>query len=150
LQSFLDLYYEGARVLREERDFFELTAAYLQRAAADGVRHAEVFFDPQTHTERGVRFAAVVQGIHRALEAGAETLEISSNLILYSPRHLPVEAAQATLDEALPFREWIAAVGLDSSERGNPPSRFEAVFARARSEGFLAVAHAGEEGPPDY
>ena len=150
LQSFLDLYYESARVLRSERDFFELTRAYLERAAADGVRHAEIFFDPQTHTARGVPFASVVGGIHGALEEGAGKLGISSKLILCFLRHLPVEQAQATLDQALPFRRWIEGVGLDSGEAGNPPSRFEAVFARARAAGFLPVAHAGEEGPPEY
>jgi len=150
LQSFLDIYYEGARVLRTERDFFELTAAYLARAAADGVRHAEVFFDPQTHTDRGIPFETVVTGIHRALEEGRRSLGISSRLILCFLRHLSAQAAEATLGEALRFREWICGVGLDSSEKGNPPSKFEAVFARARAAGFLPVAHAGEEGPPAY
>jgi adenine deaminase len=150
LQSFLDLYYEGARVLRKERDFFELTAAYLERAAADGVRHAEIFFDPQTHTGRGIPFETAAGGIHRALQERGRALDISSRLILCFLRHLPAESAEATLEEALPFREWIRGVGLDSAERGNPPSKFETVFARARAEGFLAVAHAGEEGPPSY
>ena len=150
LQSFLDIYYEGAQVLREERDFFELTAAYLSRAAADGVRHAEIFFDPQTHTARGVSFQTVVSGIRGALEEGERSLGVSSRLILCFLRHLPAENAEATLERALPFRDWISGVGLDSSERGNPPSKFETVFARARAEGFLAVAHAGEEGPPSY
>jgi len=150
LQSFLDIYYEGARVLCVEEDFFELTAAYLERAAEDGVRHAEVFFDPQTHTARGVAFRTVVAGIRRALEEGERRLGISSRLILCFLRHLPAQAAQATLEETLPYRDWIQGVGLDSSERGNPPSKFEAVFARARAEGFLPVAHAGEEGPPAY
>jgi adenine deaminase len=150
LQSFLDIYYEGARVLLAEEDFFELTAAYLERAAEDGVRHAEIFFDPQTHTTRGVPFGTVVRGIRRALEDGERGLGISSMMILCFLRHLPAEAAEATLEEALPYRDWIQGVGLDSSERGNPPSRFESVFARARAEGFLPVAHAGEEGPPAY
>ncbi|HSP93539.1 MAG TPA: adenosine deaminase [Thermoanaerobaculia bacterium] len=150
LQSFLDIYYEGARVLREERDFFELTAAYLDRAATDGVRHAEVFFDPQTHTARGIPFETVVRGIHGALAEGKERLGISSELILCFLRHLSESDAQATLDEALPFKGWIRGVGLDSSEAGNPPSKFEAVFGRARALGFLPVAHAGEEGPPEY
>src|SRR6266536_1084116 len=125
LQSFLDLYYEGARVLRAEMDFFELTSAYLERAAEDGVRHAEVFFDPQTHTARGVPFEAIVGGIHRALADGERRLGVSSRLILCFLRHLPAEEAQATLAEALPFRGWIQGVELDSSERGNPPSKFE-------------------------
>lgn len=150
LQSFLDIYYEGARVLCEERDFFELTAAYLERAASDGVRHAEVFFDPQTHTARGIPFGTVVHGIHSALARGEEKHGISSRLILCFLRHLSAEAAAATLEEALPFKDWICGVGLDSSEAGNPPSKFEEVFARAAAAGLLAVAHAGEEGPPEY
>jgi adenosine deaminase len=150
LQSFLDIYYEGAKVLREERDFYDLTCAYLERAHADGVRHAEVFFDPQTHTDRGVAFRTVVTGIHRALEDAEHTFRMSSRLILCFLRHLSADAATATLREALPFRDWIAAVGLDSSEVGHPPSKFTAVFEAARAAGFLAVAHAGEEGPPAY
>jgi adenosine deaminase len=150
LRSFLDIYYESARVLCAERDFFELTAAYLERAASDGVRHAEVFFDPQTHTARGIPFGAVVRGIHSALSRSEEKHGISSRLILCFLRHLSAEAAAATLEEALPFIDWICGVGLDSSEAGNPPSKFEEVFARARAAGLLAVAHAGEEGPPEY
>jgi adenosine deaminase len=150
LQSFLDIYYEGARVLRTERDFFDLTKAYLERAAADGVRHAEVFFDPQTHTSRGISFVAVVSGIHSALEEGEARLGISSMLILCFLRDRPPEEAEATLDEALRLGKWVHGVGLDSAEAGHPPSRFEAVFARARAAGFLPVAHAGEEGPPEY
>ncbi len=150
LQSFLEIYYEGARVLVDEQDFFELTAAYLDRAAADGVRHAEVFFDPQTHTARGIPFGTVVRGIHRALEEGEKRLGITSGLILCFLRHLPESQAQAMLDAALPFKTWIRGVGLDSGEAGNPPSKFEEVFARARAEGFLPVAHAGEEGPPAH
>jgi adenosine deaminase len=150
LQSFLDIYYEGAGVLRLEKDFFELTAAYLERAASEGVRHAEVFFDPQTHTARGVRFETVVRGIHRALADGESRLRLTSRLILCFLRHLPEREAARTLEEALPFREWIHGVGLDSSEAGNPPSKFSTVFARARGAGFLPVAHAGEEGPPEY
>jgi adenosine deaminase len=123
-----------------------MTMAYLRRAAADNVRHAEIFFDPQTHTARGVPFAMVINGIARALADGG----ISARLILCFLRHLSAESAMATLAEALPFKEHIVAVGLDSSELGNPPSKFAAVFARARAEGFLAVAHAGEEGPPSY
>jgi adenosine deaminase len=150
LQSFLDIYYEGAKVLREERDFYDLTWAYLERAQADCVRHAEIFFDPQTHTERGVGFETVVTGIHRALEDAEHRLRMSSRLILCFLRHLSAEAARATLRQALPFREWMVAVGLDSSEVGHPPSKFAAVFDEAREAGFLAVAHAGEEGPPAY
>jgi adenosine deaminase len=146
LQSFLDIYYEAAGVLLQERDFYDMTMAYLRRAAADNVRHAEIFFDPQTHTARGVPFAMVINGIARALADGG----ISARLILCFLRHLSAESAMATLEEALPFKEHIVAVGLDSSELGNPPSKFAAVFARARAEGFLAVAHAGEEGPPSY
>jgi len=150
LQSFLDIYYAGCRVLVTEQDFSDLTAAYLQRAAHDGVRHAEIFFDPQTHTERGIDFATVVHGISRALVDGERELGITTRLILCFLRHLSADAAMATLELALPHREAITAVGLDSSEVGNPPERFREVFERARAEGFLAVAHAGEEGPPEY
>src|SRR5262245_41387091 len=150
LQSFLDLYYEGAAVLRDEEDFYELTRAYLKRARADGVVHVEIFFDPQTHTSRGVPFDAVVNGIHRALEGGRQVFGISSRLILCFLRHLSEADAFATLGEALPQRDRIAAVGLDSSESGHPPAKFARVYARARAAGFAAVAHAGEEGPPTY
>ena len=150
LQSFLDIYYEGAGVLHSEQDFFELTYAYLQRAADDSVRRAEIFFDPQTHTGRGVAFEAVITGISRALEAGRTELGISSGLIMCFLRHLSAEQANETLELALPFRDDLLAVGLDSSEVGNPPRKFEAVFSRARREGLLVVAHAGEEGPPGY
>jgi adenosine deaminase len=150
LQSFLDLYYRGASALIHERDFFELCSAYLERAAADGVRHAEIFFDPQTHTARGVAMATVVNGLVAALRETGGRLGISHRLILCFLRHLSEEEAMRTLEEALPLREHIAAVGLDSSERGNPPSKFTRVFDRARAEGFWSVAHAGEEGPPSY
>jgi adenosine deaminase len=150
LQSFLDIYYQGASVLRQERDFYDMTIAYLRRAVADNVRHAEIFFDPQTHTAREVEFETVLGGIDRALRDGESELGISSRLIMCFLRHLSAEAAMETLEEALPFKEKIVAVGLDSGERGNPPSKFEQVFARAREEGFLTVAHAGEEGPPSY
>ena len=146
LQSFLDIYYEGARVLLKQRDFQEMTAAYLERAAADNVRHAEIFFDPQTHTDRGLEFATVIDGIWAALQDSP----ISAKLILCFLRHLSAESAMKTLERALPFRDRIVAVGLDSSELGNPPSKFAAVFSRARAEGFRTVAHAGEEGPPAY
>ena len=150
LQSFLDIYYEGAGVLRTEQDFFDLTYAYLERAASDRVRRAEIFFDPQTHTERGVAFETVITGIHRALELGRDELGISSGLIMCFLRHLSVESAHETLEQSLPFVELLLGVGLDSSEIGNPPEKFDAVFAQARRAGLLVVAHAGEEGPPQY
>jgi len=150
LQSFLDIYYAGCHVLLKEQDFYDLTWAYLTRAAAQGVRHAEIFFDPQTHTDRGVPFETVVTGIHRALEDGRIRLNLTSGLILCFLRHLTEEAAMRTLQEALPFRGWILAVGLDSSEVGHPPAKFKGVYDRAREAGLLAVAHAGEEGPPQY
>jgi adenosine deaminase len=150
LQEFLDLYYQGARALQTEQDFYDLTWAYLARVHRDNVVHTEIFFDPQTHTHRGIPFSRVFEGIHRALQEGRRELGISSRLILCFLRHLAEDDAQETLDQALPYREHIVAVGLDSSEVGHPPSRFERVFERARREGFLAVAHAGEEGPADY
>ena len=150
LQSFLDIYYEGAKVLLHEQDFYDLTWAYLERAHADGVRHAEIFFDPQTHTDRGVAFATVIGGIRRALDDAEQGLKMTSRLILCFLRHLSADAALATLEAALPFRDFLAAVGLDSSEVGHPPRKFAAVFERARDAGFLVVAHAGEEGPPEY
>jgi len=150
LQSFLDVYYQGASVLRDEGDFHALTSAYLRRAHADGVVHAEIFFDPQTHTARGVPIEAIIGGIHSALAEGERTLGITHRLILCFLRHLSAEDAMRTLEQALPHAEVITAVGLDSSEAGHPPGKFVAVFARARSEGLLTVAHAGEEGPPAY
>jgi adenine deaminase len=150
LQSFLDIYYAGARVLLKPRDFYDLTWAYLEKCRTQNVRHTEIFFDPQTHTDRGVPFADVIEGIGAALVAGERQLGISSRLILCFLRHLSAAAAMETLEQALPYRDRIVAVGLDSSERGNPPEKFKAVFDRARSEGFKTVAHAGEEGPPDY
>lgn len=150
LQSFLDIYYAGACVLLHQQDFYELTWAYLQRCAAQNVRHTEIFFDPQTHTERGIPFSTVITGIHQALEAGKQQLGVSSKLILSFLRHLSAESAMATLEQALPFKNWLVGVGLDSSELGNPPEKFKAVFERSQAEGFLTVAHAGEEGPPEY
>ncbi len=150
LQSFLDIYYEGARVLQNETDFYDLTWAYLQKCHAQNVRHTEIFFDPQTHTERGVAFVTVISGIHEALADAEQQWGLSSRLILCFLRHLSADAAMNTLEEALPFKHWIAAVGLDSSEVGHPPEKFTAVFDRARAEGLLSVAHAGEEGPPEY
>lgn len=150
LQSFLDIYYAGASVLIDADDFYALTRAYLERAHADGVVHVEIFFDPQTHTERGIAFATVIEGIHRALVDGEKDFGISFRLILCFLRHLPEADAERTLDMALPYLDRIAAVGLDSSEVGHPPAKFARVFARARSLGLRAVAHAGEEGPPAY
>jgi len=150
LQSFLDIYYAGACVLLHEQDFYDLTWAYLQRCVAQNVRHTEIFFDPQTHTSRGIPFETVITGIYRALEAGKQQLGVSSKLILSFLRHLNAESAMETLEQALPFKDWLVGVGLDSSELGNPPEKFKSVFERALKEGFLTVAHAGEEGPPDY
>jgi adenosine deaminase len=150
LQSFLDIYYQGAQVLLHAPDFFELTWAYLRRMAAENVRHVEIFFDPQTHTDRGIAFATVIDGIAGALEQARRDFNMSSRLIMCFLRHLDAASAMATLEAAMPHRARIAAVGLDSSERGHPPEKFAAVFARAREAGFLTVAHAGEEGPPDY
>jgi adenosine deaminase len=150
LQSFLDLYYAGCSVLVAEPDFYDLTMAYLRRAVDQGVRHAEIFFDPQTHTERGIPFATVVDGIVRALADGRDSLGITSRLIVCFLRHLSEEAAMETLEDALRYRDAIIGVGLDSSEAGNPPSKFAAVYERARAEGLLPVAHAGEEGPPEF
>ncbi len=150
LQSFLDIYYAGAKVLLQERDFYDLTAAYLKKAHAQKVVHTEIFFDPQTHTDRGIPFATVIAGIRQALLDGQKQFGISSRLILCFLRHLSAAQAMQTLEQALPFKDWITAVGLDSSEAGHPPKKFTEVFDRARAEGFLSVAHAGEEGPPDY
>ena len=150
LQSFLDIYYQGMNVLRREQDFYDLTHAYLARAHADGVVHTEIFFDPQGHTERGVAFETVLYGIWRALRDGEREFGISSRLIMCFLRHLSEEDAFRTLDQALEHRDRIAGVGLDSSEVGHPPSKFERVFRKAREAGFVAVAHAGEEGPPAY
>jgi len=146
LQSFLDIYYAGASVLLTEQDFYDMTAAYLTRAAADNVRHAEIFFDPQTHTARGVPFETVINGIWRACQEGP----ISASLIMCFLRHLSEDDALATLDEALPFRDKFIGVGLDSSEVGHPPEKFAHVFERARQLGLRLVAHAGEEGPSAY
>lgn len=150
LQSFLDIYYAGAGVLLYELDFYDLTWAYLEKAASQKVLHTEIFFDPQTHTARGVSFPTVINGITQALQAGKEQLGISSKLIMCFLRHLSADAAMATLEEALPYQDAIVAVGLDSSEMGYPPSIFQDVFDKARAEGFLTVAHAGEEGPAEY
>lgn len=150
LQEFLDIYYSGADVLTEEQDFYDLTWAYLQKIHSQNVVHTEIFFDPQTHASRGVPFIKVISGIHRALEDGQNKLGISSKLILSIVRHLSEDSAFQTLNDALEYKNWIAAIGLDSSEKGHPPTKFRNVFEKAREEGFLTVAHAGEEGPPEY
>lgn len=150
LQEFLDLYYQGANVLRTEQDFYDLTWAYLQKCHEQGVVHVEPFFDPQTHTGRGIPFEVAINGISAALRDGREDLGVTGGLILAFLRHLPEQEAFETLEQAMPFRDQFFAVGLDSSEKGHPPSKFERVFAKARAEGFRAVAHAGEEGPADY
>ena len=150
LQSFLDIYYAGAGVLRSEQDFFDMAWAYLERAAADNIVHTEIFFDPQTHTERGVSIEAVILGLAHACRRAHSEWGLSAKLILCFLRHLSEEDALATLDAALPWREHFIGVGLDSSERGHPPEKFARVFERARSLGLHLVAHAGEEGPPAY
>jgi len=150
LQSFLDIYYAGASVLQTEQDFYDMTWAYLQRAHRDNVRHVEMFFDPQTHTARGVPFAVVIDGIHRALGDARAQWRMTGGLIMCFLRHLPEADALETLQQALPHRDKLIGVGLDSSETGNPPEKFAQVFARCRALGLHLVAHAGEEGPPAY
>jgi len=150
LQSFLDIYYAGASVLIEEQDFYDLTWAYLLRAKEQNVIHTEIFFDPQTHTSRGIAFEIVVQGISKALNDGREKLGISSMLIMCFLRHLDETSAIETLSSALLYKHLIVGVGLDSSEKGHPPSKFQNAFNQALNEGFLTVAHAGEEGPAEY
>ena len=150
LQSFLDIYYAGANVLIHEQDFYDLAWAYFKKCAEDHVVHTEMFFDPQTHTDRGIAFATVLNGLQRACDDAKAQLGISSHLIMCFLRHLSEEAAFATLEQALPYKDQIIGVGLDSSEVGHPPSKFERVFAQAREAGFLIVAHAGEEGPAEY
>ncbi|MEI4505723.1 adenosine deaminase [Sphingopyxis sp. CCNWLW253] len=150
LQDFLDIYYKGMGVLHSEQDFYDLTAAYLARAHADAVRHVEIFFDPQGHTTRGIAFETVIAGITRALEDAAASYGMTSKLIMCFLRHLSEAEAEKTLDEALSYLDRIDGVGLDSSEVGHPPAKFERVFARARGLGLRIVAHAGEEGPPAY
>src|SRR5438552_5403772 len=150
LQSFLDIYYAGASVLLTAQDFEDMAMAYFERAKADNVVRAELFFDPQTHTARGVRFETVIGGLSRACERAQAELGVTSALILCFLRHLSEEEAFATLEEALPYRGQFIGVGLDSSERGNPPEKFARVFARCGELGLHRVAHAGEEGPPAY
>ena len=150
LQSFLDIYYAGANVLIHEQDFYGLAWAYFEKCAEDKVVHTEMFFDPQTHTDRGIAFSTVINGLQRACDDAKEKFGISSHLIMCFLRHLSEDAAFETLEQALPYKDQIIGVGLDSSEVGHPPSKFERVFAKAREAGFLVVAHAGEEGPAEY
>ena len=150
LQEFLDIYYTGAQVLIHEQDFFDLTWAYLTKVHSQNVVHVEVFFDPQTHTDRGIAFDVVIKGIYRALEKAKNELNISFKLIMSYLRHLSEEAAFKTLESSLPYKHWIDGVGLDSSEMGNPPSKFVNVFEASAKHGYKLVAHAGEEGPAAY
>ncbi|WP_341704223.1 adenosine deaminase [Ferrovibrio sp.] len=150
LQDFLDLYYQGMNVLQQEQDYYDLAMAYLRRAAEQNVLHAEIFFDPQGHTDRGIPFRTVIDGLWAAMKDAERSYGLTTSLILSFLRHLDEAAAERTLDEAMPWRERFIGVGLDSSEKGHPPSKFRRVFARARSLGLKAVAHAGEEGPPGY
>jgi adenine deaminase len=150
LQDFLDLYYQGMSVLRTEQDFYDLAWAYLTKVSAQNVRYVEMFFDPQGHTARGIPFATVVDGLTRAIDDGAAKLAVRARLIMCFLRHLDETNAERTLDQALAHKQRIIGVGLDSSEVGHPPSKFKNVFRRAREEGFILVAHAGEEGPPEY
>ena len=150
LQSFLEIYYAGANVLIHEQDFYDLAWAYFEKCADDNVVHTEMFFDPQTHTDRGIAFETVINGLQKACDDAKAKLGITSHLIMCFLRHLSEEAAFETLEQALPYKDQIIGVGLDSSEVGHPPSKFERVFAKAREAGFLVVAHAGEEGPAEY
>lgn len=150
LQDFLDIYYQGMSVLQTEQDFYDLTWAYIEKCKQDNVMHTEIFFDPQGHTERGVAFDTVINGISRALDDAKNKFDISSNIIMCFLRHLSEDDALKTLEQALPYKDKIIGVGLDSSEVGHPPSKFANVFAKAREAGLLLVAHAGEEGPPEY
>jgi adenine deaminase len=150
LQDFLDIYYQGAGVLIHEQDFYDLTWSYLQKCADQNVRHTEIMFDPQTHTERGVSFETVINGISKACKDAQEKLGVSSLLIMSYLRHLSEEEAFKTLEQSLPFKHLIKAVGLDSSEKGNPPSKFKKVFEASVKEGYIPLAHAGEEGDADY
>lgn len=150
LQEFLDIYYQGAQVLLKEQDFYDLTMAYLKRVKSQNVKHVEIFFDPQTHTDRGVEFDTVINGIYNALVNGEKELGITFKLIMCFLRHLPESEAFKTLEQALPHKDKILGVGLDSSELGHPPSKFKNVFDKAKEYGFLTFAHAGEEGPAEY
>ncbi len=150
LQDFLDIYYQGANVLQTEEDFFDLTFSYLIKCNEQNVRHTEIMFDPQTHTERGIPFKTVITGIVKAQEKAKEEFGITSLLIMSFLRHLSEDAAFKTLEESLPYKDKITCVGLDSSEKGNPPSKFKNVYAKAIEIGYIPVAHAGEEGDADY
>jgi adenine deaminase len=150
LQDFLDIYYQGAGVLITEQDFYDLTYSYLSKCAEQNVRHTEIMFDPQTHTERGVSFETVINGISKAVDDAKQNLNVSALLIMSYLRHLSEEEAFKTLEQSLPFKDKITAVGLDSSEKGNPPSKFQKVFEASIKEGYIPVAHAGEEGDADY
>ncbi len=150
LQDFLDIYYQGMNVLRTEQDFYDLTWAYLEKVSKETVRHVEIFFDPQGHVDRGISFETALNGIHSALVEGQKQFDISFGIIMCFLRHLDEDSAFDTLESALAHKDKIIGVGLDSSEMGHPPSKFERVFAKARDEGFHIVAHAGEEGPPEY
>jgi adenosine deaminase len=150
LQSFLDIYSAGAAVQLHEQDFYDVMWAYLKKASEQNVRHADIHFEPQTHTNRGVPFDTVITGYHRAQEDAETKIGVTSSLILGIARHESAEAAMATLEEALPYKDWIVALGLDFAEVGNPPEKFTKVFKRALEEGFITTAHAGEEGPPEY
>ena len=150
LQSFLDIYYQGSNVLIKQKDFFDLTWAYMLKCKEENIVHAEIFFDPQAHTDRGIEFDLVISGIHKALLKAKKELGISSKIIMCFLRHLDEDSAFKTLDQALTHKDKIIGVGLDSSEMGHPPSKFERVFKKAMKEGFLTVAHAGEEGPSEY
>lgn len=150
LQDFLNIYYAGASVLIHEHDFYELTMAYLTKCHEENILHTEIMFDPQTHTQRGIAFETVIKGIRRAQEEAQQKWDISSLLIMSYLRHLSEEDAFETLQQSLPFKHWITAVGLDSSEKGNPPSKFYKVFEASAKEGYVLLAHAGEEGPAEY
>lgn len=150
LQDFLDIYYEGAGVLINEQDFYDMTWAYLQKVHSQNVLHAEIFFDPQTHTERGIEFKTIISGISRALKDAEQEFGMSTGLIMCFLRHLDEESAMNTLNQALEYKSLLTGVGLDSSEVGHPPSKFKRVFEKARQQGLLTVAHAGEEGPSEY
>lgn len=150
LQDFLNIYYQGANVLIYEKDFYDLTYSYLQKCAVQNVRHTEIMFDPQTHTDRGISFETVITGISRACEDAKKNLGVSSVLIMSYLRHLSEKEAFTTLSQSIPFKDKIMAIGLDSSEKGNPPSKFEKVFLASVNEGYIPLAHAGEEGDADY
>ena len=150
LESFLKIYYEGAKVLIQEQDFFDLTWAYVLKCKEDNIVHTEIFFDPQTHTDRGINFNIVINGIYKALKKAEKEFNLSFKIIMCFLRHLDEESGFKTLDEAIAHKDKIFGVGLDSSETGNPPSKFEKLFKKAIENNFITVAHAGEEGPPEY